>query len=183
MTPQSQHRPALSLIAVVARHGGIGRDNALLWHLSEDLRHFKRTTLGCPIIMGRNTWDSIGRPLPGRRNIVVTRNAAWTAPGAEAALDLAHALALVQDAAKVFVIGGAQLYAAALPHADELVLTEVDAEPPADTFFPAWDRAAFTERTRENHTDAHGLNYSFVTYHRNAHRNAYRNPQHPPKGD
>ncbi len=186
MTPPSQHRPALSLIAIVARHGGIGRDNALLWHLSEDLRHFKRTTLGCPIIMGRNTWDSIGRPLPGRRNIVVTRNAAWTAPGAEAALDLAHALALVQDAAKVFVIGGAQLYAAALPHADELVLTEVDAEPPADTFFPVWDRAAFTEHTRENHTNEHGLNYSFVTYDRNAHSNAHSPPQHPsppPPGD
>jgi dihydrofolate reductase len=166
MTFPLPHRPVLSLIAIVARNGGIGRDNALLWHLSEDLRHFKRITLGCPIIMGRKTWDAIGRPLPGRRNIVVTRNAAWTAAGADVAGDLTQALALVPQAAKVFVIGGAQIYAAALPHADELVLTEVDADAQADTFFPPWDRAAFSERSRETHTDAQGLRYSFVTYQR-----------------
>jgi dihydrofolate reductase len=166
MTFPSPHRPVLSLIAIVARNGGIGRDNALLWHLSEDLRHFKRITLGCPIIMGRKTWDAIGRPLPGRRNIVITRNAAWTATGADTAGNLTQALALVPQAAKVFVIGGAQIYAAALPHADELVLTEVDADAQADTFFPAWDRAAFSERSRETHTDAQGLRYSFVTYQR-----------------
>ena len=159
-------RPVLSLIAVVARNGGIGRDNALLWHLSEDLRHFKRTTLGCPVIMGRKTWDAIGRPLPGRRNIVVTRNAGWVATGAEATGDLTHALSLAADTAKVFVIGGAQLYAAAMPFADELVLTEVDADAPADTFFPDWDRAAFIEQSRESHTDPHGLRYGFVTYQR-----------------
>ena len=159
-------RPVLSLIAVVARNGGIGRDNALLWHLSEDLRYFKRTTLGCPVIMGRKTWDAIGRPLPGRRNIVVTRNAGWAATGAETAGDLQQALSLAANAAKVFVIGGAQLYAAAMPFADELVLTEVDADAQADTFFPHWDRAAFTEQARESHTDPHGLRYSFVTYQR-----------------
>jgi len=162
----SATRPALSLIAVVARNGGIGRDNALLWHLSEDLRHFKRTTLGCPVIMGRKTWDAIGRPLPGRRNIVVTRNPAWTAAGAEAAGDLTHALSLASDAAKVFVIGGAQLYAAAMPFADELMLTEVDADAPADTFFPHWDSAGFIEQSRASHTDPHGLRYSFVVYQR-----------------
>ena len=165
MSPPSP-RPVLSLIAVVARNGGIGRDNALLWHLSEDLRHFKRTTLGCPVIMGRKTWDAIGRPLPGRRNIVVTRNAGWAATGAETAGDLQQALSLAANEAKVFVIGGAQLYAAAMPFADELVLTEVDADAQADTFFPHWDRAAFIERSRESHTDPHGLRYSFVTYQR-----------------
>jgi dihydrofolate reductase len=159
--------PGLSLIAIVARDGGIGQNNALLWHLSEDLQHFKRTTLGCPVIMGRKTWDSIGRPLPGRRNIVVTRNAAWNAVGADAVTDLESALKSAADAPKVFVIGGAQLYAAALPWADELVLTEVDAQAPADTFFPAWERSAFTETQRDAHTDASGLSYAFVTYRRN----------------
>ncbi len=158
--------PTLSLIAIVARDGGIGVNNALLWHLSEDLKHFKRTTLGCPVVMGRKTWDSIGRPLPGRRNIVVSRNANWNAAGADGAADLTGALQLASDAPKVFVIGGAQLYAAALPLADELVLTEVDAQAPADTFFPAWDRNAFAETHRESHTDTSGLKYSFVTYQR-----------------
>lgn len=159
-------RPTLSLIAVVARDGGIGHHNALLWHLSEDLKHFKRTTLGCPVIMGRKTWDSIGRPLPGRRNIVVTRNATWHATGADSAGDLASALQRAADAPKVFVIGGAQLYAAALHLADQLVLTEVDAQAPADTFFPAWERSAFAETQRESHADANGLKYAFVTYQR-----------------
>jgi len=162
----SPHRSTLSLIAVVARDGGIGQHNALLWHLSEDLKHFKRTTLGCPVIMGRKTWDSIGRPLPGRRNIVVTRNAAWNSAGADPATDLASALQRVADAPKVFVIGGAQLYAAALHLADELVLTEVDAQAPADTFFPSWERSAFIETQRESHADANGLTYAFVTYQR-----------------
>ncbi len=157
---------SVSLIAIVARDGGIGHNNALLWHLSEDLKHFKRTTLGCPVIMGRKTWDSIGRPLPGRRNIVVTRNPAWNAIGADAAADLTSAFNMVSNATKVFVIGGAQLYAAALPLADELVLTEVDAQAPADTFFPAWSRSAFTEIQRDARTDASGLNYAFVTYRR-----------------
>lgn len=165
MTTQP-HSTALSLIAIVARDGGIGHNNALLWHLSEDLKHFKRTTLGCPVIMGRKTWDAIGRPLPGRRNIVVTRNAAWSAPSAEAAADLQSALKMVSDASKVFVIGGAQLYAAALPLVNELVLTEVDAQTPADTFFPAWERSAFTEIQRDSHADASGLKYAFVTYQR-----------------
>lgn len=159
-------RSTLSLIAVVARDGGIGHNNALLWHLGEDLKHFKRTTLGCPVIMGRKTWDSIGRALPGRRNIVITRNAAWNATGADPATDLASALNIVPDAPKVFVIGGAQLYAAALHLADQLILTEVDAQAPADTFFPPWERKAFTETQRDSHTDADGLGYSFVTYQR-----------------
>src|ERR687884_1635563 len=101
-------RPAISLIAAVARNGAIGRANALLWRLPEDLKHFKRTTLGHPVLMGRKTWDSVGRPLPGRRNIVVTRDPQWQADGGVRAGSLAEALAHVQGEAKVFIIGGAQ---------------------------------------------------------------------------
>lgn len=163
----------LSLIAAVARNGAIGKDNTLLWHLPEDLKFFKRTTLGCPVIMGRKTYDSIGRPLPGRRNVVVTRNADWSASGIEVAHSLDEALARVAGEAKVFVIGGAQLYEQALGLADELVLTEVDADYEADTFFPPWPRHDFTEASRENHfapapqgPDGQGVHYAFVVYRR-----------------
>ena len=163
----------LSLIAAVARNGAIGKDNALLWRLPEDLQFFKRTTLGSPVIMGRKTYDSIGRPLPGRRNVVVTRNPDWSAPGVETALSLEAAIALVADAPKVFVIGGAQLYAQALPLANELVLTEVNADYEGDTFFPAWNKTAFTETSREVHhapvpqgPDGTGFDYAFVVYQR-----------------
>ena len=157
----------LSLIAAVARNGAIGKDNALLWRLPEDLKFFKRTTLGCPVIMGRKTWDSIGRPLPGRRNIVITRNTAWQAEGAEVFHDLTSALAATADVPKVFVIGGGELYAQALPLANELVLTEVDADFEGDAFFPEWDRSAFTEVSRESHTAEAGWNYHFVVRQRN----------------
>ena len=158
----------LSLIAVVARNGAIGKNNALLVHLSEDLKHFKRTTLGCPMIMGRKTFESIGRPLPGRRNIVVTRNAQWRADGVDTAHSLDDALKLVGDVPKAFVIGGGELYAQALPHAAELVLTELDREFDGDTFFPGWDRREFTETSRErHHGDApNDFDYAFVTYQR-----------------
>jgi len=159
--------PTVSLIAAVARNGGIGRNNALLVRLPADLIHFKKTTLGAPILMGRKTWQSIGRPLPGRRNIVVTRNPRFEAAGAETASDLPSALARVADAPKVFVIGGASLYAAALPQADELVLTEIDADFEADTYFPPWDRRQFRQTARADHRSPDGLAYSFVTYTRN----------------
>ena len=152
----------LSLIAAVARNGAIGKDNALLWRLPEDLKFFKRTTLGCPVIMGRKTWDSIGRPLPGRRNIVITRNPAWQAEGAEVFHDLDSALAATENAEKVFVIGGGELYSQALPKADELILTEVDAAFTGDTFFPDWNRDDFTEISRESHTADLGWAYHFV---------------------
>lgn len=159
-------RPLLSLIAAVARNGAIGKNNALPCRISEDLKFFKRTTLGWPVIMGRKTWDSIGRPLPGRRNIVVTRNAGWQAPGAERADSLASALDLVRGEARAFVIGGAQVYAQALPLADELVLTEIDADVDGDTFFPAWDRTAFTAQASEWHTSEQGHRYRWVVYRR-----------------
>jgi dihydrofolate reductase len=160
----------LALIAALDRHHAIGRGGGLLWRESEDQKHFRRVTMGCPVIMGRKTWDSVPerfRPLPGRRNIVVTRNTQWQAGGAERAASLDDALALVAQADKVFVIGGGALYALALPRAEELVLTEIDsAFIDADTYFPAFDRAAFAESARDARTAADGTRYAFVTYHR-----------------
>jgi dihydrofolate reductase len=157
-------RPAVSLVASVARNGGIGRDGGLLVHLPGDLPRFKRLTMGAPVLMGRKTWQSIGRPLPGRRNIVISRDPAWAAQGAEAAASLEAALGLAGDVARLSVIGGAQIYALALPLATTLELTEIDAELEADTFFPAWNRAEFREVARESHATAEGLRYAFVTY-------------------
>jgi dihydrofolate reductase len=157
----------LTLIVARARNGVIGRDNALPWRLPEDLQHFKRTTLGAPIIMGRKTWDSIGRPLPGRRNIVVSRNRGLTLEGAEVAASLEDAQRLCVGAEQVFLIGGAQLYAEALPSADRLIVTEIDADVPGDAFFPAVDRSKWIEVAREtHHSEANGFDYAFVTYER-----------------
>jgi dihydrofolate reductase len=155
-------RPRLALIAAVARNGAIGKAGALLWHEPEDQKHFRRVTMGCPVIMGRKTWDSLPerfRPLPGRRNVVITRNADWHANGADTVPSLDAALALLAGAPKAFVIGGAEIYALALPLADELVLTEIDAELDGDTFFPRWDRTCFVEASREDRPG-----YSFVSY-------------------
>jgi dihydrofolate reductase len=169
MKPGTQ-TPSIAIIAALDRNGAIGRGGELLWHEREDQKHFRAVTMGCPVIMGRKTWDSLPakfKPLPGRRNIVVTRNAAWRAKGAEAAPSLAEALALAAGAEKVFVIGGGELYAAALPLADELVLTEIDAVfDGADTFFPAIDPVDYFETAREAHTSAGGMAYAFVTYRR-----------------
>ncbi|NBD20930.1 dihydrofolate reductase [Aquabacterium fontiphilum] len=167
----SKKPDTLSLIAAVAANGAIGRNNDLLWHDSRDQKHFRATTMGCPVIMGRRTWDSLPerfRPLPGRRNVVVTRNSSWQAQGAEVAHSLDAALALVADAPKVFVMGGGELYALALPMADELELTEVDATFEADTFFPAWPREAFATIHREAHPPgpAGEPGFAFVTYRR-----------------
>ena len=157
-------RPAVSLVAAVARDGGIGHAGGLLVRLPDDLRRLKQITLGTPVVMGRKTWQSIGRPLPGRRNIVITRDATFRAEGAETATSLDAALALADSAPLVHVIGGAEVYALALPIADELQLTEIDAQFPADTFFPAWDRRRFAEVAREPRQTAEGLRYAFVTY-------------------
>jgi dihydrofolate reductase len=158
----------LVLIAALDRQRAIGRGGELLWREREDAAHLRRTTMGFPVIMGRKTWDSLPvrfRPLPGRRNIVVTRNAAWRADGAEGVASLDAALALVADAPKAFVLGGGELYALALPRADELVLTEIDASfDDADAHFPAFDRAAFVEVSREARSAADGTRYAFVTY-------------------
>lgn len=161
--------PRLCLIAAVARNGAIGRDNDLLWRDPADQRHFRQTTMGCPVVMGRRTWESLParfRPLPGRRNVVVTRNPAYVADGAETAPDLDTALGRLGEAARVFVIGGGELYRLALPRADELVLTEIDAELEGDVFFPAIDRTQFHVVERQPQHAADGTPFAFVTYRR-----------------
>lgn len=162
MTPQPA--PRIGLIWAQAQGGVIGHQGQMPWHLPEDLAHFKRTTLAHPVIMGRKTWDSLPprfRPLPGRRNIVITRQTDWQAPGAERASSLPAALQLCADAAQVWIIGGAQIYAQALPLADELSITEIhahfDGDAHAPTPGPEW-----LERSRQRHTAANGLAYSFV---------------------
>ena len=156
------------LIAAVARNLAIGKGNELVARIPEDQQRFRRETLGHPVVMGRKTWDSLParfRPLPGRRNIVVTRDPQWRADGAEAATSLDAALTLAADAPTVCVIGGGELYRVALPRADELLMTEIDAELEGDTFFPPY-RGSFAEVVRERHATADGLRYDFVTYRR-----------------
>lgn len=158
----------LSLIAALARNRVIGIDNRLPWRLPEDLAHFKALTLGHPILMGRKTFESLGRPLPGRRNIVITRNPDYHPPGCETALSLPHAVALCAEVEEIFFIGGADLYAQALPIAHRLYLTEVAIEVAGDAWFPDYDRTAFREISRESHTGERGdaLAYDFVVYER-----------------
>lgn len=141
----------ITLIAAVARNGVIGLDGAMPWHLPDELAHFKATTMGHPLVMGRTTFESIGRALPGRRTIVVTRNPAWQHAGVEVAHSFADAVSLAGPADEVFVAGGAQIYAEALPFAQRLLITEVDAEPEGDTWFPEWPRDEWREELREPH--------------------------------
>lgn len=162
----SRRPPRLSLIAAVAANGVIGAQGKLPWRLPEDLRFFRAQTMGRPVIMGRRTWDSIGKPLPGRANIVVTRRPRFAAPGAQVADSLDAALALCADADEAFVIGGAELYRAALPHADRLVLTEIRRDYDGDVAFPDWDRAQWRETRRESHAGSDGPAYDFACYER-----------------
>ncbi len=163
----------LVLIAAMARGRVIGRGNALPWYLPEDMAHFRAATRGRPVIMGRKTWDSLPerfRPLPGRRNLVVTRHAGWQAAGAEALPSLDAALAATAGAERVFVIGGAELYAAALPLADTLLLTEIDADIAGDVHFPTFAAQGFVEEARERLQAAapNDFAFAFVNYRRRA---------------
>jgi dihydrofolate reductase len=156
----------LGLIYARSRNGVIGKDNAMPWHLPQDLAHFKRTTLGAPVIMGRKTWDALPpkfRPLPGRRNIVVTRDPQWQDSGAERASSLAAAIALCGDAPRAWVTGGAEIYRLALPRAHVAVVTEIEMDCEGDAFAPELG-ASWREVARERHVGADGLAYSFVTY-------------------
>jgi len=159
--------PRVHLVVAAARNGVIGADGALPWRLPEDLAFFKRTTLGHAIIMGRRTWDSIGRPLPGRRSIVVTRNAGWQGAGAERAGSLAEALALCAGAGDVYVIGGAQIYAEALRgRVDSIYLTRIDADFPGDARLPALEPGRWRETSREHHgpSGTRAFGFDFVHY-------------------
>jgi dihydrofolate reductase len=154
------------MILARARNGVVGKDGTLPWHLPEDLAHFKSLTLGCPVIMGRKTWDSLPprfRPLPGRVNIVVTRQPDWQSAGARRAGSLEEAIALCEGESQVWVIGGAQLWAQALPRVDTAEITEIDADFEGDVFAPELD-GAWQETARERHLSAKGVGYSFVTY-------------------
>ena len=159
----------ITLVVAMAENRVIGREGDLPWQLPEDLKHFRRVTIGKPIIMGRKTWDSLYvKPLPGRRNIVVTRNASFAATGAEAASSIENALKRADKEGEAMVIGGAGIFKAVLPSAQRLHLTEVHAEIAGDTYFPEFDRTAWREVTRVTHpaTDETPA-YSFVLLERN----------------
>jgi dihydrofolate reductase len=158
--------PVITLVVARADNGVIGRDGGLPWYLPADLRHFKALTLGKPIVMGRRTFDSIGRPLPGRHNIVLTRSD-WTTDGVTAVAGLTAALAAAGAVTEIAIIGGAAVYAAALPFAWRVYLTEVHATPAGDTMLPAFDPAVWLETARDDHAgDGDGPGYSFVTLER-----------------
>ena len=155
----------LHLIFAKARNGVIGHNNTLPWHLPEDLAHFKKTTLGCPVIMGRKTWDSLPpkfRPLPGRLNIVITRQTDWQAVGAQTAHSIEQACELCPPESDAWVIGGAEIYAQAAPMASTAVITQIDADFEGDAFAPTLG-AEWSEVLRERHVAGNGLAYSLVT--------------------
>jgi len=160
--------PRLTLIVARARNGVIGRDGTLPWRLPEDLACFKRTTMGHPIVMGRRTWTSIGRALPGRRSIVVSRNAGFSAPGAEVVSSLDAALKLAGNVPEVFVIGGVQLFEEAAPRAQRMLVTHLDADFDGDTFFPLPDPRDWVavERKPLAPTANRTFAIEFVTYDR-----------------
>ncbi|CAM4036727.1 Dihydrofolate reductase [Bordetella tumbae] len=158
--------PRLTLVVAYSDNRVIGRDNALPWKLPGDLAHFKRTTLGSPIIMGRKTWESLGRPLPGRTNVVVSRNTEYAAPGAVVVPTLQAAVQACGEVADAYVIGGAQIYEQALPIAQRLIATEVHAMVEGDAFFPALPAEQWQELSREPQPAENGYAYDFVVYER-----------------
>ena len=164
--------PRITLAVAVADNGVIGRDGGLPWRLPEDLRRFKAATLGKPVLMGRKTFESIGRALPGRLNIVLTRQPGWQPADAavRVAPDLEAALAIAGDATEVTVIGGAEIYALALPRAARILVTEVHGAPEGDAFLPPFDRSVWRETSRERWSadDRHAYALSFVELERDA---------------
>ena len=161
--------PIISLVVAVAKNRAIGKDGHLLCHLPEDMRHFREVTLGKPVIMGRKTWESLPdafRPLPGRHNIVVSRNAAYQAEGATVVTSLEEALAQAGNADQVSIIGGADIFRLALPIADILDMTEIEADFDADTFFPEFRQEDWQEISRKTQQSKSGLTFSFVEYRR-----------------
>lgn len=156
----------LHLIYARAANGVIGKDGVMPWHLPEDLAHFKRTTLGCPVIMGRKTWESLPprfRPLPGRTNVVVTRQTGWLAEGARVAHSLPEAQALCGNVPDAWIIGGGEIYAQALPLASTAVVTEIETSYEGDAHAPQFG-PGWKETQREHHVSSTGLKFSFVTY-------------------
>lgn len=167
-------RPRLALIAAVAENGCIGIGNKLPWYLPEDLKYFKAVTSGKAVIMGRTTFDSLGRPLPNRTNIVITRNASFTAPegvrvvhSLDEAIALAESVAVIDGSEEIIIMGGGQIYAEALPRIDRMYLTEVKKSVAGDAFFPEWNRHEWQETGRQDHHyEPAQTDYSFVVYDR-----------------
>lgn len=161
-------RPLISAIVAAAENNAIGKDNQLLWHLPNDLRFFKRTTTGHPIIMGRKTYESVGKPLPNRRNIIVTRQAAYAAEGAEVVHSLAAAIESCAGEPEVFVVGGAEIYKQAIPVVDRIYLTRVHTALPGDSFFPELDEQAWRLVSEDSHPadERHTYGYTFRVYER-----------------
>mgnify|MGYP003587217150 FL=1 len=161
--------PRINIIFARARNGVIGKDGQMPWHLPEDLAHFKQQTGGAPVLMGRKTWESLPprfRPLPGRRNVVISRQAHWQAEGAERAAGLQEAIALCAGAPELWVIGGGEIYAQAVPLAQRAMVTEIDRDYEGDTYAPELG-SGWRETARSAHTAARdGLPFSFVTYER-----------------
>lgn len=161
--------PHITLIAAVAANRVIGNRNTLPWHLPEDFAFFKRYTLGKSVIMGRKTWDSLPKkPLPERRNLVITRQNGFQAAGAEVFADLTAALAACNQEAEIIIMGGAEIYAQALPLATDLRLTEVGLQPEGDAFFPEFSAADWQQCSRQQHTAANGTTFAFVHWQRKA---------------
>ncbi len=156
----------ITMIAAIGNNGELGKDNDLIWHLPNDLKRFKRVTAGHHVIMGRKTFESLGKPLPNRTNIVITRNATYEAAGCIVVNSLDEALKAASDDENPFILGGAEIYKQALEFADVLDLTLVDATLDADAYFPEFDPKVWKEIAREDHQadEKHQYNYSFVTY-------------------
>lgn len=164
----SQHSPIVSIIVATSDNQGIGKDNQLLWHLPNDLKFFKRVTSGHTVIMGRKTFESIGRPLPNRRNIVITRQKDFEADGVTKAASISEALRLTADESEVFIIGGAEIYRQTLPLANRIYLTKVSAQLDADAFFPALSPDEWEIKIAEEYPadEKHVYAYSFIIMNR-----------------
>lgn len=158
--------PAIYLVAAIAANGIIGKGGKLPWRLPGELQHFKKLTMGHPVIMGRRTWESLGGALPGRENIVVSTRSGYEAPGAAVASSLDAAVALCLGEPVAFVIGGTRLFAEAMPIARGMVLTEIQRDYEGDTSFPAWDRSQWRETQREAHAAPDGTRFDYVLYER-----------------
>lgn len=161
-------RARISIVAALARNRAIGRDNTMPWRLPEDLKRFKRLTMGHAVIMGRKTFESIGSPLPGRSNIVITRSRDWSPSGCVVVHSLEAALTASGESREAFVIGGAQIYALAIPYTQHLYMTEIERDFEGDTFFPEIDRSHWREVSRERRVSggADAFDYAFVEYER-----------------
>ena len=161
-------QPLLSAVVAAAENNAIGKDNQLLWHLPNDLRFFKRTTTGHTVVMGRKTYESVGKPLPNRRNIIITRQAGYKVAGTEVVHSLSEALERCADEEEVFIVGGAEIYRQALPLLDRIYLTRVHAQPEGDSFFPELDDEAWKLVAEERHSadERHAYSYAFRIYER-----------------